>query len=77
MLDREFYITVGSVLLLGFVFVLFMSESKQSKTERQYHLQTIDEDGTHWFVYMSEEEHERWSAKRWAKIKAGLITVNQ
>jgi len=76
MLDREFWITIGSVLLLSAVFVWCLSESEKDKTERRYYLQTIDGDGVQWFVYMTQAEHDKWAAKRYAKIKAGLITGN-
>ena len=76
MLDREFWITIGSVLLLSAMFVWCLGESEKDKTERRYYLQTIDGDGVQWFVYMTQAEHDRWAAKRYAQIKTGLITGN-
>ena len=67
----DFFI-IAFTLALGWLFATFTNYDAEAKSERQYYLQTIDEDGVHWFVHMNEKEHENWSKKRYAKMSAEM-----
>ena len=64
---------IGLTMLICCVFAAFVTYDNEQQTKRQYYLQTIDDDGTQWFVHMTPSDHEKWAAKRYAKLKAETI----
>ena len=64
---------LGLTILICCVFAVFVTHENEEKAKRQYYLQTIDEDGTQWFLFMTPDEHSVWAARRYEKIKVKLF----
>jgi len=72
-LNEKLYTAFIVGLMFFGVWFIYFCTVNSNKPEKQYYLQKIDEDGTQWFVRMTQNEHQKWAEKRYSKLNVNFF----